>query len=98
MGTPSDWVSGERVFAPPTGTLDVDWLVAAVVEAVPGTTPAEARAALVRAARRGDDQDGDQRGVGDGAGGVADPAAEPPDPVQAAAARVVDEARRAFRA
>ncbi|WP_380166067.1 hypothetical protein [Jannaschia sp. R86511] len=52
MGTPSDWVSGERVFAPPTGTLDVDWLVPAVVEAVPGCAPAQARAALLEAWKR----------------------------------------------
>lgn len=31
-GTPTDWVSGERVFGPPVGTFDVDWLVPAVVE------------------------------------------------------------------
>jgi hypothetical protein len=46
---PTDWVSGERVFAPPSGTLDPDWLVPAVLEAAPGATPAEARSALARA-------------------------------------------------
>nr|WP_297424354.1 hypothetical protein [uncultured Actinotalea sp.] len=46
---PTDWVSGERVFAPPNGTLDPDWLVPAVLEAAPGATPAEARSALARA-------------------------------------------------
>ncbi|MFC3686782.1 hypothetical protein [Aquipuribacter hungaricus] len=51
-GTPSDWVSGERVFAPPPGTVDVDWLVPAVLELAPGTTPAQARAALEAAWRR----------------------------------------------
>lgn len=44
-GTPSDWVSGERVFGPPVGTFDVDWLVPAVVEQA-GVGPAAARAAL----------------------------------------------------
>lgn len=51
VGPPSDWVSGERVFAPPSGTFDVDWLVGAVLEAVPGTTPAQAREALLDAWR-----------------------------------------------
>lgn len=51
-GTPSDWVSGERVFAPPRGTVDVDWLVPAVLELVPGSTPTQARAALEQAWRR----------------------------------------------
>lgn len=51
-GTPSDWVSGERVFAPPRGTVDVDWLVPAVLELVPGASPAAARAALEAAHRR----------------------------------------------
>jgi hypothetical protein len=32
--TGGDYVSGERVFAPPTGTLDVDWVTPALVEAV----------------------------------------------------------------
>lgn len=44
-GTPSDWVSGERVFGPPVGTFDVDWLVPAVVEQA-GVDAASARAAL----------------------------------------------------
>lgn len=43
---PTDWVSGERVFGPPRGTVDVDWLVPALLEAAPGRSPAEARAAL----------------------------------------------------
>jgi hypothetical protein len=46
---PTDWVSGERVFAPPSGTLDVDWLVPAVLDAVPSCDPARARAALAAA-------------------------------------------------
>ena len=47
-GSPTDWTSGERVFAPPSGTVDVDWLVPAVLERcdVPAV---EARAALVDA-------------------------------------------------
>lgn len=50
MGSgPTDWVSGERVFAPPSGTVDVDWLVPAVLEAVPSAEPASARAALAAA-------------------------------------------------
>lgn len=48
-GTPTDWGSGERVFGPPAGTLDVDWLVPALIEAVPGTGPEQARAALLAA-------------------------------------------------
>ncbi len=43
--SPSDWGSGERVFGPPAGTLDVDWLVPALLERVP-TDPAAARQAL----------------------------------------------------
>ena len=46
---PTDWVSGERVFAPPTGTLDPDWLVPAVLAVVPEAGPTAARAAVVAA-------------------------------------------------
>ena len=46
---PTDWVSGERVFAPPSGTVDADWLVPALLEAVPGTDAATARQALAAA-------------------------------------------------
>ncbi|GAA4623789.1 hypothetical protein [Cellulomonas oligotrophica] len=46
---PTDWVSGERVFGPPNGTLDVDWLVPAVLADVPTATPADAREALRQA-------------------------------------------------
>ncbi len=88
MGTPSDWVSGERVFAPPTGTFDVDWLVPAVVEAVPGTTPAAARAVLLQAR-----QGRTARRDGTPGGARADD-----DPVRAVAERVVDEALRTFGA
>ncbi|MGJ7442356.1 hypothetical protein [Aquipuribacter sp. MA13-6] len=84
MGTPSDWVSGERVFAPPSGTFDVDWLVPAVVEAVPGTSPADARAALLRAWQAQQEPD-------------APDGPEATDPLRLAAARVVEEARRTFR-
>ena len=46
MTGPTDWTSGERVFAPPSGTLDPDWLVPAVLEAAPGHPPEQARDAL----------------------------------------------------
>ena len=46
---PTDWVSGERVFGPPGGTLDLDWLVPAVLDEVPAASPDEARAALSEA-------------------------------------------------
>ena len=81
-GTPSDWVSGERVFAPPRGTVDVDWLVPAVLELAPGTSPAQARAALERAWLR-------RRG---GAGGQEVAAAE----LTAAAEAVLVEALATF--
>lgn len=29
----SDWVEGERVFGPPTGTWDADWVAGAAAEA-----------------------------------------------------------------
>lgn len=90
MRTPSDWVSGERVFAPPTGTFDVDWLVPAVVEAVPGTTPATARDALLQAWQ--DDGRGQEPAAVDA---DQDPDV---DPLRSAAQRVVDEALRTFRA
>jgi hypothetical protein len=45
MTGPTDWTSGERVFAPPNGVLDVDWLVPAVLDGVPGATPDDARTA-----------------------------------------------------
>ena len=48
----TNWVSGERVFAPPQGTLDLDWLVPAVQEAVPGTSVAAALEALAAARAR----------------------------------------------
>ncbi|WP_199422540.1 hypothetical protein [Actinotalea solisilvae] len=79
---PTDWVSGERVFAPPSGTVDVDWLLPAVLEAVPGADAASARDALARAwaARR----------VGTAA--LAEGALDD------AAARVLTEAAAMFRA
>ena len=49
MTGPTDWVSGERVFAPPNGVLDVDWLVPAVLDALPDVTPADARTAVAAA-------------------------------------------------
>jgi hypothetical protein len=82
MTGPTDWVSGERVFAPPNGVLDVDWLVPAVLEGLPGVGPAEARAAVAAAWA-------DHR-----AGRDPDRA----DPVRARAADVVADAVRAFGA
>ena len=44
-----DWVSGERVFGPPRGTVEADWFVPLVLEAHPGT-PHERALAAVRSA------------------------------------------------
>lgn len=80
-GSPTDWTSGERVFAPPSGTVDVDWLVPAVLERCEGTTPTEARSALVLAwAAVRDDEEPPLH-----------------DELSRAAAAVVEEARRTFR-
>jgi hypothetical protein len=79
---PTDWVSGERVFAPPHGVLDVDWLVPAVLDGLPGATPADARAAVA-------DAWSDHR---------AGRAPDRTDAVRARAADVVAEAVRAFGA
>ena len=48
---PTDWTSGERVFGPPAGTVDADWLVPALLDLEPDATPDEARAALREAWR-----------------------------------------------
>lgn len=89
-GTPSDWVSGERVFAPPRGTVDVDWLVPAVVELAPGCSPAQARAALEAAWRR-------RRGADESAAGTgAAPGPDSHGPVHVAAERVLTEALESF--
>ncbi len=82
MTGPTDWVSGERVFAPPDGVLDVDWLVPAVLEGVPGVTPADARAAT--AAAWSDHRSGRSP--------------DRSDPLRARAADVVADAVRAFGA
>ena len=82
MTGPTDWVSGERVFAPPNGVVDVDWLVPAVLEGVPGITPDGARSAVAAAWS-------DHR-----AGRPADRS----DSLRARAADVVAEAVRAFGA
>jgi hypothetical protein len=81
-GSPTDWSSGERVFAPPTGTVDVDWLVPAVLERCGSTTPGEARSALVVAwaAVRADEEPPRH------------------DDLSRVAAEVVEEARSSFRA
>jgi hypothetical protein len=81
MAGPTDWVRGERVFALPTGVLDIDWLVPAVLEALPGVTPAEARTALASAWT-------DHR---------SDGTPDRSDPLQAQAADVVPAAVEAFR-
>ncbi|MCL3862208.1 hypothetical protein [Actinotalea sp. K2] len=80
-GSPTDWTSGERVFAPPSGTVDVDWLVPAVLERCDGTHPAQARSALVIAWSAV--RDGETPPRHDDLGRVA--------------AEVVEAARRAFR-
>ena len=82
MSGPTDWVSGERVFAPPNGVLDVDWLVPAVLDALPDVTPADARTALAAAWT-------DHR---------SSQAPDRSDPLRARAADVVAEAVRAFGA
>ena len=82
MTGPTDWDSGERVFAPPSGVLDVDWLVPAVLETLPGVTPADARTATAAAWS-------DHR---------AGRAPDRTDPLRARAADVVAEAVRAFDA
>lgn len=82
MSGPTDWVSGERVFAPPNGVLDIDWLVPAVLDTLPGVTPADARTALAAAWA-------DHR---------TSQAPDRSDPLRARAADVVAEAVRAFGA
>lgn len=77
---PTDWTSGERVFGPPSGTVDVDWLVPALLELVPGATAERARTALAEAWQRV-------------RLGEAPPAA---DALDRAASRVVREAVRAY--
>ena len=82
MSGPTDWVSGERVFAPPNGVLDVDWLVPAVLDTLPGVTPADARAAIAAAWA-------DHR---------SSRTPDRSDPLRARAADVVADAVRAFGA
>jgi hypothetical protein len=81
-GSPSDWVSGERVFGPPLGTFDVDWLVPAVVEQA-GAHPTEARAAL------------QQVWAGHRTGGVQHPAGH--DAVELVARQVLAAALEQYR-
>ena len=83
----TDWTSGERVFAPPTGTLDPAWLVPALLEAVPGTAPDAALSALVAAWSRVRAEDATGTGAGAGA-----------DPLDLAADRIVAAAVQEFRA
>lgn len=47
--TGGDYACRERVFAPPVGTFDADWVTPAVLEAHPDVAHADARAAVVRA-------------------------------------------------
>jgi hypothetical protein len=47
--TGGDYACRERVFAPPAGTFDADWVTPAVLEAHPDASHAQARAAVVRA-------------------------------------------------
>ena len=82
MTGPTDWVSGERVFAPPNGVLDVDWLVPAVLEALPGVAPADARAAIASA------------WTSHSSGQAPDRS----DPLRSRAADVLADALRTFRA
>ena len=115
MTTPlgGDWVSGERVFGPPTGTLDADWLVPLVREAVPASGHADARAAVVAAlaALRADpgatEEDVVRRGGGTNRDEPVRSQARPEDDVQGrdreralarAALVVVRAARRAYDA
>ncbi|WP_432493723.1 hypothetical protein [Kineococcus gypseus] len=54
------WVEGERVFAPPAGAFDPDWVAGIVLDRDPG---AGERVALARAAQRA--RDARTRGAGD---------------------------------
>ena len=47
--TGGDYACRERVFAPPVGTFDADWVTPAVLESHPDVDHATARAAVVRA-------------------------------------------------
>ena len=43
-----DWGSGERVFGPPSGTVETDWFVPLVREAHPGAAHERVRAIVAR--------------------------------------------------
>ncbi len=45
----SDWVEGERVFGPPTGTFDADWVAGAACALEPRLTHADAHVLAVTA-------------------------------------------------
>lgn len=77
---PTDWTSGERVFGPPSGTVDPDWLVPALLELAPGATRGEAGEALAEAWRRL----------------RADMPARAGSQLEEAAARIVADAARAY--
>lgn len=105
-----DWVSGERVFGPPRGTVEADWFVPLVLEAHPDTPHERARAAVrfVWAVVREEAElagvvpaDVDEAAVRRRLGPPltadgATPAAAPADPVLATALHVVLAAGRAY--
>ncbi len=103
-----DWVSGERVFGPPRGTVEADWFVPLVLEAHPGAAHARALAAVRSAwavvreesARAGvgvaeADEAAVRRRLGLPAAGEDAPGG-PPDPVLLTALEVVLAAGRAY--
>lgn len=112
-GTPQprggDWVSGERVFGPPRGTVEADWFVPLVLEAHPGTPHERAREA-VRAAWAAVREEAALAGVGPGdvdeppvrsrlglpAAVGEDAGGAPADPVLVTALHVVLAAGRAY--
>lgn len=106
--TGGDYACRERVFAPPTGTLDVDWVVPAVAEAHPDAGHDAHRAATLRAwsavrtladedAARGGSGRLDDVTAGAVLGALRRSGAEPAD-LDRTAARVVVDAVRLFDA
>ena len=97
--TGGDYACRERVFAPPVGTFDADWVTPAVLERHPDVDQATARAAVLRAwtavrLLRSE-------GVGatpDTVLGRLHAAGEEPSPLQATAVAVVLDAVRVFDA
>ena len=97
--TGGDYACRERVFAPPAGTFDADWVTPAVLEAHPGASHAQARDAVVRAwtASRLLGSEGAEVTVDAVLDRVRSDGADPGD-VGRTAAAVVVEAVRVFRA